>query len=133
MEKQQTIPRYPALVDGKKGAYGVTFPDLPGVVAMGSTIDEALIHAEQALHDSAMDAKDHGEHLALPTAFDDVVTPAGYILVSIPMILRCGHGVRTNMVLDESVANFIKQESRRRKMTRTAYVEWMVHRIAQSG
>ena len=26
--------RYPALIDGEDGAYGVTFPDLPGVVAM---------------------------------------------------------------------------------------------------
>jgi len=29
--------RYPALIDGEKGAYGVTFPDLPGIVAMGET------------------------------------------------------------------------------------------------
>ena len=27
--------RYPALIDGEKGNYGVTFPDLPGIVAMG--------------------------------------------------------------------------------------------------
>ena len=37
--------RYPALIDGEAGAYGVVFPDLPGCVAMGSTIDEALGNA----------------------------------------------------------------------------------------
>jgi len=41
--------RYPALIDGEKGAYGVSFPDLPGIVAMGDTIDEALMNAEEAL------------------------------------------------------------------------------------
>jgi len=40
--------RYPAVIDGKKGAYGVTFPDLPGIVAMGKTLDEALVNAEEA-------------------------------------------------------------------------------------
>ena len=31
--------RYIALIDGKKGAYGVTFPDVDGCTAMGATID----------------------------------------------------------------------------------------------
>ena len=29
------MTRYPALIDGETGACGVTFPDLPGIVAMG--------------------------------------------------------------------------------------------------
>ena len=39
--------RYPALIDGAKGVYGVSFPDLPGIVAMGDTIDEALLNVEK--------------------------------------------------------------------------------------
>ena len=39
------MTRYPALIDGETGAYGVTFPDLPGIVAMGATLDEALLNA----------------------------------------------------------------------------------------
>jgi hypothetical protein len=37
--------RYVALIDGKPGAYGITFPDLPGCTAMGETIDEVMRHA----------------------------------------------------------------------------------------
>jgi len=40
---------YPALIDGEKGAYGVTFPDLPGIVAMGASVREVLVNAEEAL------------------------------------------------------------------------------------
>ena len=40
------MSRYIALVDGKKGAYGVVVPDLPGCYAMGKTIDEALAARE---------------------------------------------------------------------------------------
>ena len=38
---------YPAFVDGEAGAYGVTFPDLPGIVAMGETVEDALTNAEE--------------------------------------------------------------------------------------
>ena len=49
--------RYPALIDGEKGAYGVSFPDLPGIVAMGDTMDEALMNAEEALRDYVIDQR----------------------------------------------------------------------------
>jgi predicted RNase H-like HicB family nuclease len=41
--------QYFALIDGKAGAYGVVFPDLPGCTAMGKTIDVALANAADAL------------------------------------------------------------------------------------
>ena len=41
--------RYQALLDGENGAYGVTFPQLPGCVAMGATKEEALHNAAEAL------------------------------------------------------------------------------------
>ena len=34
------MTRHPALLDGERGAHGVSFPDLPGIVAMGETVDE---------------------------------------------------------------------------------------------
>ena len=43
------MTRYPALIDGEDGAYGVTFLDLPGIVAMGAAVDEALVNAEESL------------------------------------------------------------------------------------
>lgn len=38
-----------AIIHGKPGAYGVSFPDLPGATSGGATIDEALERAEAAL------------------------------------------------------------------------------------
>ena len=125
--------RYPALIDGEKGAYGVSFPDLPGVVAMGKTIDEAMAHAEEALRDYAIETGKDGSELTPPSAMEDVEVPTGYALVPIPMILLSGRSVRANLSLDEGVAAFIDGEARRRGMTRTAYVEWMARRIAQMG
>ena len=45
------MSHYPAFADGEAGAYGVTFPDLPGIAAMGETVEDALANAEDALRD----------------------------------------------------------------------------------
>lgn len=42
---------YTVLIDGRKGAYGVVVPDLPGCTAMGATIEEALDNAAAAMRD----------------------------------------------------------------------------------
>jgi predicted RNase H-like HicB family nuclease len=50
--------RYIALVDGKAGAYGVVVPDLPGCTSAGSTTDEALRNAVEAVRLWVEDAID---------------------------------------------------------------------------
>ena len=82
--------RYPALIGSEKGAYGVTFPDLPGIVEMGSTIEEAMGHAEEALRDYAIEARKDGSVLRPPTAIENVEAPHGHTLVSVPQITLAG-------------------------------------------
>ncbi len=125
--------RYPALVAGREGAYGVVFPDLPGCVAMGYTVDDALVNAEDALRDYTLDVEEDGEVLPGPSLFQSIDVPKGSQLVSIPLLRISGRKVRANLTLDEGVAAFIDSEARRRKMTRTAYITWMARRIAQMG
>lgn len=125
--------RYPALIDGEKGAYGVSFPDLPGIVAMGVTIDEALMNAEEALRDYAIETEMDGDAIARPCELDEVVVESGQILTAVPLIRQSGRSVRIHMAINEGVAVFIDSEANRRGMTRTAYVEWMARRIAMMG
>lgn len=82
--------RYPALLDGDEGAYGVVFPDIPGVGAMGSTVDEALSNAEDVLRDYAIETERDGEQLAIPGPRHSIEIPAGNELVSIPLIQFSG-------------------------------------------
>ncbi|WP_306119606.1 MULTISPECIES: type II toxin-antitoxin system HicB family antitoxin [unclassified Roseitalea] len=125
--------RYPALIDGTKGAYGVVFPDLDGVVAMGTTIDEALLNAEEALRDYVLETEADGLAIAAPTAPEAVVVPPGSSLVLVPLIRLTGRTVRANLTLDEGVAAFIDEEARRRNMTRVSFIEWMARRVAADG
>ena len=125
--------RYPALIDGEAGAYGVSFPDLPGCVAMGKTVDEALLNAEESLREWTNDYEGRGGEMPAPCPLEAVVTPDGTQLVAVPLIRFSGHRVRLNVYVDEDVAAFIDAEASRRKMTRTGTLTWLVRRIAQMG
>ena len=85
--------RYPALIDGHDGACGVVFPDIPGVGAMGHTVDEALLNAEEVLRDYALETEKDGEELAAASSFQSIKTPKGNQLVSIPLIRPSGKSV----------------------------------------
>ena len=127
------MKRYPAFLDGEAGAYGIVFPDVEGAVAMGSTLDEALINAEEALRDYAQELANDGHDMPEPSDPGKVKAPEGAAMVIIPLIRTSGKAVRANMVLDEEVLAFIDSEAKRRSMTRTAFVTWMTRRIAQAG
>ena len=73
--------RYPALIDGEAGGYGVVFPDLPGCVAMGSTIDEALRNAQDALRDWVDSMEEARQAILPPSASEAVDVPPGSKLV----------------------------------------------------
>lgn len=125
------MTRYPALLDGERGAYGVSFPDLPGIVAMGETVDEAMVNAEGALRDYAAETEKTSGTIRPPTPIEQLKASGTVVLV--PLIRASGRRVRTHLALDEGVAAFIDAEARRRQMTRAAFVEWMARRIAEQG
>lgn len=95
---------YPALIDGQPGAYGVVFPDLDGVVAMGATLDEAILNAKESLRDYALDTERDGDFVATPTAMEHVEVPAGSTLTSIPLIRAIGKAARANKMLNANVS-----------------------------
>jgi len=75
--------QYPVFIDGEEGAYGVVFPDMPGIVAMGATVEEALVNAAEALADAAHEAARRGEPMPSPTPATRLEPPAGCVLTSV--------------------------------------------------
>ena len=91
------MPRYTAFVDGEEGAYGVTFPDLPGIVAMGGTIGDALVHAEGALRDYVMETERDGTQVAEASPTETVPTPEGSVLVTTRLTRLSRRTIRANL------------------------------------
>ena len=127
--------RYPALIDGQAGVYGVVFPDLPGCVAMGGTVDKAIRNAEDAMRDWIDDMDRRGQAVPEPSPLESIDVPTGSTLTSILLVpaLSQKESVRLNLVLDAGVAEAINAEAERRRMTRKDYLEWMVRFVAQTG
>ena len=80
------MKRYPAIIEGEGEDYGIVFPDLPGIVAMGITVDQVIQNAEEALRDYAIESARDGIPLAAPSAPEVVEVPSDCTLTSILLV-----------------------------------------------
>ncbi len=127
------MSRYTALIDGKAGAYGVIFPELDGCVAMGTTVEEALTNAADALRDWVEVTEEHGERVPSPQPLEKLkrrrdVTEAlseGAVLATVPLVRETGKPAKANLSLDSGVLAAIDEEAVRRKLTRSAFIEML--------
>ena len=74
---------YPALMDGREGAFGVVIPDLPGCVAMGYTVEDALNSARDAMQDWMEEMENAGLHISPPSPVDTIEVPEDCWLASV--------------------------------------------------
>lgn len=128
--------RYTALIDGKAGAYGIIFPDLPGCAAMGKTIEAAIANAGAAMRDWAEVTSEMGGTLPAPRPLEDfrqdadvaAALAAGATLASVPMIRDTGKPAKANLSLDTGLLAAIDAEATRRNLTRSAFVGMMARK-----
>ena len=79
---------YPAIVEHAGDGFSVFFPDLPGCVSAGATIQQAALNAEEALAGHLLVSAHHGDVLADPTSLDALVTDPEMVS-SCPTVLLC--------------------------------------------
>ena len=124
------MTRYGAIVDGKRGAYGVVIPDLPGCAAMGKTLDEALANAASAAVAWAEVARADGITIPKPrtieTLRNDPTVAAeiavGGALMIVPFILDTGRSAKANLSLDAGLLQAIDEAAAARGLTRSAFI-----------
>ena len=82
--------KYPALIDGEAGAYGAVFPDLPGCVAMGDTLEAVIRNAEDAMRDWIASMEANGQRVPEPSPLSSITIPEGNTLtaISLPGVLQ---------------------------------------------
>src|ERR1700741_612247 len=125
------MARYIALIDGKAGAYGVVFPDLPGCTAMGKTMDDALANAAAALRDWAEVVEETSGSVPKPRTLEALRRTAevksalaeGAGLATVPLVRETGRPTKANLSIDAGVLAAIDEEAERRKLTRSAMIQ----------
>jgi predicted RNase H-like HicB family nuclease len=135
------MARYVALIDGEAGAYGVTVPDLPGCTSGGSTTDEALRHAVEAVRLWAEDAIADGEELPPPRSAealraDPEVAQAladGAALAIVPLLLDAGRPAKANLSLDAGLLAAIDEAAAAHGLTRSAFLASAAREKIENG
>jgi predicted RNase H-like HicB family nuclease len=101
---------YPAIVDHEDGVYGITFPDFPGCVSSGESLQEACNAGEEALqgHIDLMQAD--GDAIPLPSDINAAPKDLEVNEVMRTMIgaRATGRKKRINVTLDEFLLSDIK-------------------------
>lgn len=128
--------RYTALIHKEPDtAYGVSFPDMPGCIAIGDTVDEAMASAVDALALHVRGIEADGERpspprtaeaiLSDPTLADDL---EGAIIASVPLVRDLGSTTRINVSLDLGLLKAMDDEVRLRGQTRSAFIAGAVRK-----
>lgn len=110
------IAVYPAIVERARDGFSVFFPDLPGCVSAGSSIQQAALNAEEALSGHLLVSAQYGDEVSDPTPLDQLeidpdIEEIARILVRAE---RPGKSVRLNITLDEGLVAAIDRVAKNR-------------------
>lgn len=118
--------RYPSLIHKDEGTnYGVSFPDFPGCVTAGATLEEAYQLAEEALQFHIEGMLEEGLDLPNPTSLDDVVAlgeQEGAVVVTMVRTRIPTRSRRINITIDEGLLKVIDAAAAARSMNRSAFL-----------
>jgi len=109
-----------------KSDYGVSFPDFPGCITAGGSIDEAKEMAQDALalHIQGMVAD--GDKIPAPSKLDDIVAQPDYSDAAAILVVSVAEPkprtVRVNVTLSENVLRKIDRIAKKRGMSRSSFL-----------
>jgi predicted RNase H-like HicB family nuclease len=123
------MAHYIAILEGEAGAYGISFPDLPGCVAMGATMDETWNNAIEVLADW-VNEMGGSEAISMPRPLEAIrhdsevreAIAEGASLVTVPLLIESGKSVRANISMDQGILAAIDAAAEMRGLTRSSFL-----------
>lgn len=105
--------------------YGVSFPDFPGCVSAGVTLDEARAGAEETLGLHIEGMLEDGDAIPEPTSLEDVMAdPANRdgVVILVKALPLDQRSIRVNVTLPEDVLRQIDNFAQRAGFTRSGFL-----------
>jgi predicted RNase H-like HicB family nuclease len=105
--------------------YGVSFPDFPGAVTAGKSLDEARAMAEEALSFHIDGLLEDGEAIPEPSSLEEVMSdPENRDGVAILVAVKTDtmKSVRVNVTLPEDVLAQIDKFAKERGLSRSGFL-----------
>jgi predicted RNase H-like HicB family nuclease len=109
----------------RKSDYGVSFPDFPGCITAGKTLDEARRMATEALALHVAGLLEDGVTLPEPSTLDSLARdPAlkGAVAFLVPLDESAGKAVRINITARQKQIEEIDRRAHAAGLSRSAYI-----------
>ena len=109
-----------------KSDFGVSFPDFPGCITVGSSIDEAkdMAHDALSLHIEGM--LEDGENIPAPSKLEDIMDDSDYSDAAAILIVSISdakpRSVRVNITVPEDLLRKIDLAAKNRGMSRSSFL-----------
>jgi len=128
-----------ALVHEEQGRYGISFPDFPGCVSGGKSLDEAVSRGAAALAAHAQALLEGGDPLPRLRSMEELRRDAtfkedaqGAIITAVPVDLP-GRSVRLNISMDEHLVAAIDRAASQAGQSRSAFLAAAARRRIAEG
>jgi predicted RNase H-like HicB family nuclease len=108
----------------KKSDYGVSFPDFPGCVTGGSSLEEARAMAAEALAFHVAGMREDGEQIPKPSTLDDLRGDRAMrgAVAFLTELREPERTVRINITARQSQIAEIDRRARAKGLTRSSYI-----------
>jgi len=109
-----------------KSDFGVTFPDFPGCITAGSSIDEAKDMAHDALSLHIKGMMEDGENIPTPSKLEDIMDDPDYADAAAILIVSVSEAkprsIRVNITVPEDMLRKIDTIARKKGMSRSSFL-----------
>lgn len=115
---------YIALIHKEENSdYGVSFPDFPGCISAGVTLEQAKTMAQEALIGHINILREMGEQIPAPSTLEEIMScPENRSAIAFLVEVPSHHTVRINITLPEDVLSIVDQRARRLNLSRSAFL-----------
>jgi len=120
------MPSYIAIIHKEpESDYGVSFPDFPGCITAGGTLDEAKDMAVEALTGHIRAMLDDGEEIPLPSPLETVMASPDFadgVAFLVSVSLPSSKTVRVNISVPADDLRQIDALAKKQGMSRSAFL-----------
>jgi predicted RNase H-like HicB family nuclease len=120
--------RFVALIHKGRRGFGAMFPDFPGCVSAGRTVDETLSGAAEALRFHVEGMKQDGARVPPPRDLETIRDAEDWIdwkdaiVAYVPLLPPKGRVERINFTIEEGLLQAIDRAAKGAGLTRSAWI-----------
>ncbi len=115
---------YIALIHKEENSdYGVSFPDFPGCISAGETLEQAKVMAQEALVSHIEILKEMSQPIPSPMSLEEIMScPENRLAIAFLVEVPSHRAIRINISLPEDVLSIIDRRARRLHLSRSAFM-----------